>query len=136
MQQSHLPDRLMPRHAVGIELPIDWDVKPRRRVLGRRNGNVPALIREISLLGALIDAPLPPCREVGERVEIRLRGRSGLVEIRHARPALTEGRALYGVMFVDTRNLEADIHEIVGYLRTHHEVEAPAPAAESEAVAP
>jgi len=115
--ETHLPDRLMPRHDVsGVELPIDWDTAGKRRLLGRTKP-VPALIREISLLGALVDAPLPPCREVGDRVEIRLRGRSGLVEIRHARPAYTEGRALYGVMFVDTRNLDADIHEIVGYIR-------------------
>ncbi|MGI9601093.1 MAG: hypothetical protein ACR2QE_04355 [Acidimicrobiales bacterium] len=118
---TSVPDRLMPRHEVGIELPIDWDTGAKRRFLGRAPGPVPALIREISLLGALVDAPLPPCREVGDRVEIRMQGRTGLVEIRHARPAYSEGRALYGVMFADTRDLDDLIHEIVGYLRTQED---------------
>jgi len=118
---AHLVDRLMPRHPVGLELPIDWDVRVRRKLFQSSEHAVPALIREISLLGALVDAPMPPSREVGERVQIRMQGRTGVVEIRHARPAYTQGRALYGVMFVDTRELEDLIADIVGYLRAQED---------------
>ena len=44
---AHLIDRLMPRHNVGLELPIDWDVRPRRRLFSGTDNAVPALIRTV-----------------------------------------------------------------------------------------
>ena len=112
------PDRLLPRHDVTGELELQWNTGvKKRRFRAPESHVVTAYVRELSLAGALVDAPLPPCLEVGDRLEVRLGGRSAVVEIKHARPSGVANRALYGIEFIDSADITAILNEVVGELR-------------------
>ena len=64
-------DRLLPRHAAGASLEIEWNTAMhKRRFRAPYKNSAPAVIRELSLAGALIDAPVPPEIKIGDRIEI------------------------------------------------------------------
>ena len=116
------PDRLLPRHETTRGVEIEWNTAVRkRRFRANESDAARAVIREISLAGALIEAPLPPSIDVGDRVEVKLEGHTGLVVVRHADTTGVEGRALYGVEFIDCAELTERIHQLVGDLRGNRE---------------
>ena len=109
-------DRLMPRHDLPQALTIRWDTARKRGRPGRDVG-WEAVIRDLSLNGALIEVDGDRTNAVGEHVRIRLGGLEGTVEVRH-RAEATEGHGqLYGVSFVDTAQLQGQFEILIGYLR-------------------
>ncbi len=112
-------DRLLPRHPINVDVPIAWDIRRVRRLVGRsREVSDAARLLNLSLEGALIEVPLPSGRAPGDRVAIAMgNDRRGWVEIRHARVAKSGDRMLYGVRFVDSTALTGTVIHLVATAR-------------------
>ncbi len=87
-------------------------------VVGRfRKHLVPTTGRllDISVTGALIEAPTTDRLRVGAKVRLVLDGMEGIVVVRQIRPTALEGVANYGVAFFELpHEMTQRVHEIVG----------------------
>ncbi len=112
-------DRLLPRRPVDTDVPIAWDIRRTRRLVGRSHEiSDPAQLLNLSLEGALIEVSLPSDRVPGEQVMIAMGDdRRGRVEIRHARVAKSGDRMLYGVKFIEGAALSGIINHLADTAR-------------------
>lgn len=111
-------DRLMPRHSLPAALTIGWNTAPRRNRIGRLvDESSEAVIRDLSLTGALIEVDNPATTATGDTVEIRLGERTGTVTVRRVVPADDEHGELYGVTFKHTDDLKPQFDILIGHLR-------------------
>jgi len=111
--------RLLPRHPIDLDVPIRWDVRQVRKLVGRsREVSEPARLLNLSLQGALIEVALPTPRRTGDRLVIAIGDdRRGTVVIRHSRLAKSGDRMLFGVSFVEATALSGTISELVASTR-------------------
>jgi len=111
-------DRLLPRHPINLDVPVVWDIRKVRRLIGRaRETSEHAQLLNLSLEGALIEVPLPTDRLPGDRLVIAIDDRRGEVEICHARVAKSGNRMLFGVTFVNAPALTGTINGLVATAR-------------------
>ncbi len=83
----------------------------------RRRKAVTADLLDLSVAGALIRAPESTAIHVGLRVDIRLSGEAGRVEVRNMRLS-DDGMVLYGIVFHRiSPALEAAIYDGIARLR-------------------
>ncbi len=79
---------------------------------------VEAELRDLSVAGALIFAPINNAIKVGRRIPIDLSGEPGVVEVRNVRPDPDGENAYYGVTFHEiTDELRDAVYEAVSRLR-------------------
>jgi len=111
--------RLLPRHPVDLDVPIRWDVRQVRKLVGRsRDASEPARLLNLSLEGALIEVAPPTSRRTGDHLVISIGDdRRGTVVIRHSRLAKSGDRMLFGVSFSDAAALAGTISELVASAR-------------------
>ncbi|MFT5203090.1 MAG: hypothetical protein ACI9C1_002487 [Candidatus Aldehydirespiratoraceae bacterium] len=116
MTARHL-DRLLPRHELADRRPLSWNVRlERKSFLKKEEVSTPAVIRDLSLEGALVEVPATDEIEPGTRVHVRFLDLNGVVEVRHRRVS-EEGYVLYGVRFIPEPALRDAINSEVGTLR-------------------
>ena len=110
--------RLLPRHSAPAALMIEWDIRTTRRVLSKgQEVSVPAIVRDISLDGALIEVSDDIDRKVGSKVQIRILGIDGTATVRHRRQSPSGDFIRYGIHFRGGPAFVRTITEIVGALR-------------------
>jgi hypothetical protein len=108
--------RLSARYRVN-GLTVEWLAPQGGLVLPKRKKSVTAELLDLSIAGALIRAPESSAIRVGLRIDIRLSGEPGIVEVRNVRPD-EDGTALYGVVFHRiSPGLEAAIYDGIARLR-------------------
>ena len=117
----------MPRISVRYRVSgvtIEWLAPQGGRVLPKRKKTVTADLLDLSVAGALIRAPESSAIHVGLRVDIRLSGEPGLVEVRNMRLS-DDGMVLYGVVFHRiSPALEAAIYDGIARLRNDSQLNA------------
>lgn len=114
-------DRLLPRHESATSLDLSWNVRVARSGRFKKHREEmfdPAVIRDISLEGALVEIADVHEHEVGERVAVRFQGLDGTAQIRHRRPG-RDGSLLYGVRFLPDPEFNDAVDTAVGELRGH-----------------
>ena len=112
-------DRLLPRHESGDRLPLSWNVRlERKSLLKKEEVSTPAVIRDLSLEGALIEVPTTDVIASGTGVDIRFRDLDGVVEVKHSRVS-KDGYMFYGVRFIPEPMFRNAIEVEVGELRGH-----------------
>ncbi len=96
---------------------IEWLAPQGGRWMPRRRKAVTADLLDLSVAGALIRAPESTAIHVGLRVDIRLSGEAGRVEVRNMRLS-DDGMVLYGIVFHRiSPALEAAIYDGIARLR-------------------
>lgn len=96
---------------------IEWLAPQGGRWMPKRKRAVTADLLDLSVAGALIRAPESTAIHVGLRVDIRLSGEPGSVEVRNMRLS-DDGMVLYGVVFHRiSPALEAAIYDGIARLR-------------------
>ena len=111
-------DRLLPRHEVApIRATIEWDVRTKRVKLKREEVADEAVVVDLSLEGALIEAPSTSKHEKGDVVEVRLGGAAGQATIRHVRLGDGGDTWLYGVKWILSPELREAVENGVEQLR-------------------
>jgi len=112
-------DRLLPRHESPGSINVDWHVHMARDGLFKKaEVCTPAVMRDISLEGALVEVDSATRHEVGDRITVRLEGHEGIAVIRHAREG-DDSAMLYGVRFLRDEGFNDAIDLTVGKLRGH-----------------
>jgi len=110
----------MPRISVRYRVSgviMEWLAPQGGRVFPKRKKPVVANLLDLSVAGALIRAPGSSAIHVGMRIDIRLSGEPGLVEVRNMRLS-DDGMVLYGVVFHRiSPTLEAAIYDGISRLR-------------------
>jgi hypothetical protein len=110
----------MPRISVRYRVSgatLEW-TPPRRGLLPGRRRSVEAELLDLSVTGALIQAPDHPGLTVGFRIPIRIGNEDGMVEIRNVRPSDVVGKVNIGVVFHEMSDaLRSAIYEAIGRLR-------------------
>ena len=110
----------MPRISVRYRVSgviMEWLAPQGGRVFPKRKKTVVANLLDLSVAGALIRAPGSSAIHVGMRIDIRLSGEPGLVEVRNMRLG-DDGMVLYGVVFHRiSPALEAAIYDGIARLR-------------------
>jgi PilZ domain len=113
---QHL-DRLLPRHPGGTGLDFAWNVHEARAGLFKKEETFSrAVIRDLSLDGALVEVPAGEEHEIGDRVDVRFEGMDGHAEIRHRNDG-PDGSHIYGVRFIPEDGFGAAVNKAVGELR-------------------
>ncbi len=113
---QHL-DRLLPRHESTAGLDLVWNVHETRTGLFKKEETYSrAVILDLSLEGARVEAPAGQKHEVGDRVDVRFQGMEGHAEIRHHHVG-PDGSHIYGVRFIPEEGFGAAINQAVGELR-------------------
>lgn len=103
---------------------IEWLAPQGGRFLPKRRKPVTADLIDLSVAGALIRAPESSAIHVGMRIDVRLGGEHGLVEVRNMRMS-DDGMVLYGVVFHRISSaLEAAIYDGIARLRNDARLEA------------
>ena len=111
-------DRLLPRHEVApMRATIEWDVRTERVKFKRKERSVEAVVVDLSLEGALIEAPLSSKHDKDDQVQIRLGGAEGGATIRHFRLGDNRDTWLYGVKWIHTPALREAVENGVEQLR-------------------
>jgi PilZ domain len=112
-------DRLLRRHPVETGLELIWNPHPEKAGLFKKEEvSSVAIVKNLSLEGALVEVPDDQDHKLREHVTVRLRDIEGQVEIRHCSDG-PEGRVLYGVRFLSGDDFKALIERVVGELRGH-----------------
>lgn len=110
----------MPRISVRYRVTgvtVEWTAPQGGRLMPKRKKTVTADLIDLSVAGALIRAPESSAIHVGLRVEVKLGGEAGLVEVRNMR-STDDGMVLYGVVFHRiSPALEAAIYDGIARLR-------------------
>ena len=114
-------DRLLPRHQSVVSLDLTWDVRHERDGMFKKiEVSDVAVIRDISLEGALVEVKSKLNHTVGEKVAVRFREFDGTAVIRHCRDGEEDGgSAFYGVRFIGDRDFVEMLSTAVGELRGH-----------------
>ncbi len=110
----------MPRISVRYRVSgvtMEWLAPQGGRLFPKKKKTVVAGLLDLSVAGALIRAPESSAIHVGMRIDIRLSGEPGRVEVRNMRLS-DDGMVLYGVVFhrISTA-LEAAIYDGIARLR-------------------
>lgn len=110
----------MPRISVRYRVSgvtIEWLAPQGGRLMPKRKKPVTADLLDLSVAGALVRAPESSAIHVGMRIDIRLSGEPGVVEVRNMRLS-DDGMVLYGVVFHRiSPALEAAIYDGIARLR-------------------
>lgn len=115
--------RLSARYRVS-GVTIEWLAPQGGRLLSKRKRSVTADLLDLSIAGALIRAPESSAIRVGMRIDVRLSGEPGLVEVRNMRVD-DDGMVLYGVVFHRiSPALEAAIYDGIARLRNDERLAA------------
>jgi hypothetical protein len=110
-------DRLLPRHDSETGVDLAWNVRvTRTKLLKKEETFSRAKILDLSLEGALVEAPDTQKHEVGSRVDVRFREIDGFAHIRHRRPG-NPGFVSYGVKFAGPPDFVTAINAVVGEVR-------------------
>lgn len=95
---------------------------PGRRI-GSGSSSVEIRIVDISVAGALIEAPTNKKIKLGTRVKMEISGHDGTAEIRNMRLAERYALSYYGITFLRmSPELEALVHSVVGKVRSEHDL--------------
>lgn len=110
----------MPRISVRYRVSgvtMEWLAPQGGRLFPKKKKTVVADLLDLSVAGALIRAPESSAIHVGMRIDIRLSGEPGRVEVRNMRLS-DDGMVLYGVVFHRISSaLEAAIYDGIARLR-------------------
>ncbi|MEM7140000.1 MAG: PilZ domain-containing protein [Actinomycetota bacterium] len=111
-------DRLLPRHRAEGDVTLEWNVRMARTGLFKKEErSATAVIRDLSLEGALVEVHDGAAHEPGDEVIVRFDGLEGTATVRHAQ---ADGdTVLYGVRFTPETEFNAAIDLAVGALRGH-----------------
>lgn len=112
-------DRLLPRHEVApaMSASLEWDIRERRMLWKRDEESFEATVLNLSLEGALIEAPSDSAHQVGDVVSVRLGEIEGDAIIRHAQRNEDDTSWLYGVAWGKGPELRAAVAAGVEQLR-------------------
>ncbi len=111
-------DRLLPRHEVApMRATIEWDVRTERVKFKREERSDDAVVVDLSLEGALIEAPLSSKHDKGDQIQVRLGGAEGGATIRHVRLGDNRDTWLYGIKWNHTPALREAVENGVEQLR-------------------
>lgn len=115
--------RLSARYRVS-GVTIEWLAPQGGRILPKRKKSVTAELLDLSVSGASIRAPESSAIRVGMRIDIRLSGEPGIVQVRNMRRD-DDGMMIYGVVFHQiSAGLEAAIYDGIARLRNDSRLEA------------
>lgn len=115
---NHL-DRLLIRHETPTDLALSWNVRVKRQgLLHKEELHDHAVIRDLSLEGALVEVHERQVHEVGQHVAVRFEGLDGEAVIRHCRPGDGDS-LLYGVRFLPDPTFTEQLGAAVSELRGH-----------------
>lgn len=121
MESTRTNDRRIGHRSLQPPIRIGWRVEdPAKKRRRRRDSDQTGWILELSVTGALVEAPRADDLYVGHRIRIRLGEHTGTVVIRRAVPSSVEDMARYGVEF------QALEPEMADALRAQLESERPA----------
>jgi hypothetical protein len=110
-------DRLLPRHDSEKGTDLLWNVRMERVGLLKKEETFSlAKILDLSLEGALVEAPDTHEHEIGSRVDVRFRETAGFAHIRHRRSG-NPGFVSYGVKFAGPPDFVTAINAAVGEVR-------------------
>jgi len=96
---------------------FEWTAPQGGRVLPNRKKTVDAELLDLSIAGALVEAPASSAIKTGDHINICLSGEPGTVQVRNIRTG-DDGLVLYGVVFLRiSPALEAAIYDGIARLR-------------------
>ena len=96
---------------------LEWDIRERRMLWKRDEASYEATVVNLSLEGALIEAPGDSAHEVGDVVSVRLGEIQGDATIRHAQRSEDETSWQYGITWGNQPELRAAVAAGVEQLR-------------------
>lgn len=111
-------DRLLPRHEIESGLKVAWDITNKRtRLFKKTEVSGRAVIRDLSLEGALVDVPDSYVHSIGSSVTVRIGAQEGQLEICRIADG-PPGFVTYGTRFVADEELQSSVNQIVADVRS------------------